>query len=332
MGYGRGGVVLVFYLLFKKTQIRKLLWSVSAIFITMNIVAFFHAYKFTHFSIDNSVKTNTPSRLTAFEKIRALAFGVNNPRPENDSFPKIDFKTIVLQSNKKIECWYIPTSATDRLKHEKGTVVICHGYGGDKSSMLDKADIFDSLGYNVMLIDFMGAGGSEGNQTTIGYKEAKEVATVFEYLKQQGEKRIFLFGTSMGAVAIMRAIAKEKIAPESVILECPFGTMYETVCMRFKNMNAPCFPMAGLLVFWGGVQNGYWAFDHNPQEYAKKINCRVLLLSGGKDKNVSLGEIERIYTNLKGNKTLRIYPEAGHENYLIKYRSEWKKDIAEFLE
>lgn len=59
------------------------------------------------------------------------------------------------------------------------------------------------------------------------------------------------------------------------MIECPFGSMYKTVCARFKTMNAPTFPMAGLLVFWGGMQNNFWAFEHNPTEYAKNINCAL---------------------------------------------------------
>lgn len=44
-----------------------------------------------------------------------------------------------------------------------------------KSSMIDKADVFLDLGYNVFMVDFIGSGGSEGLQTTIGYKEAENV-------------------------------------------------------------------------------------------------------------------------------------------------------------
>lgn len=296
----------------------------------MNVVAFFHAYKFTHFSQVTDIKTKAPSSLTFTEKIKALLLGVSNPRPRNEILPLRNYQTFFLQSNKKIECWYLPKSYPEATLSLKGTVIICHGYGGNKSSMLDKAAIFDSLGFNVMLIDFMGVGGSEGNQTTIGYKEADEVVSAYKYLQNKGENNIYLFGTSMGAVAIMRAVAKNGIKPKAVILECPFGSMYETVCMRFKNMRAPVFPMAGLLVFWGGIQNGFWAFGHNPDEYAKNINCPALLLIGGKDKNVSMEETKRIFLKLPAKKMMKIYTNAGHENYLLKYRSEWTKDIADF--
>lgn len=292
----------------------------------MNIVAIFHAYKSTHFSKAKIEKTKSAANLSTVNKITALIFGVNNPRPENNTIPTNNFEVVKLKSNKEIECWNIKT------ENSKGYVILFHGYGGNKSSMLDKAEAFLELGYNTLLVDFMGSGGSEGNQTTIGYLEAEQVQTCFNYLQKEGEQNIFLYGTSMGAVATMKAISDYNINPKGIIIECPFGSMYRTVSARFKTMNAPTFPMAGLLVFWGGIQNGFWAFNHNPTEYAKKINCPILLLHGAKDEKVSTEEIKSIYNNLAGVKKLQIYKDAGHENYLLKYKNEWAEDVKEFLE
>lgn len=299
--------------------------TILIIFILINIVAFFHAYKFTHFTDNNLLKTKSPEKLSTFEKAKILLFGVNNPKPKNGKFPTQKYQTINLKSNKEIECWLI------KIKESKGTIILFHGYGGEKSSMIDKSNEFIKLGFNTMLVDFMGSGNSEGNQTTIGYKEAEEVKTSFDYLVQSGEKNIYLFGTSMGAVAIMKCINDTKIKPKGIIIECPFGSMYETVCARFNKMNAPTFPMAGILVFWGGIQNGFWGFSHNPTEYAKNITCPTLLLYGEKDKSVSRKEIDDIYNNLKGSKKLNIYKKTGHENYLIKNKVEWNKNISQFI-
>jgi alpha-beta hydrolase superfamily lysophospholipase len=298
---------------------------IFVLFIMVNIIAFVHAYKFTHFVENGSTKTKSPERLSSFDKVKTLIFGVNNPKPKNTKFPIQKFQTIKLKSNKEIECWLI------KNEKSKGTVILFHGYGTEKSSMLDKSNEFIKLGFNTMLVDFMGSGNSQGNQTTIGYKEAEEVKTSFDYLRKSGEKNIYLFGTSMGAVAIMKCINDNKINPEGIIIECPFGSMYETVCARFKKMHAPTFPMAGILVFWGGIQNGFWGFNHNPTEYSKNINCPTLLLYGEKDKSVSRKEINEIFANLNGQKTLKTYKNTGHENYLIKNKVEWIKNIADFL-
>ncbi len=309
-----------------KRLTKRVLWTIAFIFILMNIIACFHAYKFTHFTERVVAKTRSSSKLSAMEKIKTLFLGIDNPRPVNTVLPTQNFTTIVLQSNKRIECWSITTA------NAKGTMILFHGYGGEKSSLLDKSDQFLQLGYNTFLVDFMGSGGSEGNQTTIGVKEAEEVKTVFDYLQQKGEKNIVLFGTSMGAVAILKAIHDYQLQPGCIIIECPFGTMYQTTCARFRALHVPCFPMAGLLDFWGGVQNGFWAFGHQPVEYAKSVHCPVLLLWGEKDEKVSRQETEDIFARLAGIKQLKIYPLAGHENYLRQYKAAWTNDIDSFLQ
>ncbi|MEJ8816544.1 alpha/beta hydrolase [Lacibacter sp. H407] len=296
----------------------------------MNAVAYFHAYKFTHFSEAAVEKTKSPEKLSSLDKIKTLLTGVNNPRPNNKTDTGKTVEVVTLQSNKRIECWYMKSHYN--RDSAKGTVSIFHGYSGEKSSMMDKAEEFQKLGYNTILVDFMGSGGSEGNQTTLGYKEAEQVKTVYDYLKTKGEQNIYLFGTSMGAVAILKSISDHDLTPKSIIIECPFGSMYQTTCARFRIMNAPVFPMAGLLVFWGGVQNGFWAFGHNPVKYSLKVNCPTLLLYGEKDRNVSREEIDAIFKNIKGKKELKTYQLAGHENYLLKYQEEWVADVSRFLQ
>jgi len=308
-------------------SVRNSLLVVSALFIAMNVVAAFHASKFTCF--DRSIKTKTKNahQLSFMQKVNALLLGVSNPRPENKCRPACSFQTIRLKSNKEIECWYMSTPGA------RGTVILFHGYSGEKSGMLDNAGIFRQLGYNTLLVDFMGSGGSEGDETTIGFYEAMEVRTAFDYIASLGETNIYLFGTSMGAVAIMKALndAPFTFTPKGIIIECPFGTMLQTVEARFKSMHVPSFPMANLLVFWGGFQNNFNAFSHNPVEYARHINCPTLLLYGQKDEMVSMEEINGIFANLQGPKTLKTYPLAGHENYLGHYKKEWTSDVEGFV-
>jgi uncharacterized protein len=293
------------------------------VFLLMNAIAAFHAYKFTHFAAAG--KKKDPREMSAGDKLSALFFGVDMPRPENRLTPVVPFENIRINSNKELDSWLL------KVENAKGTVLLCHGYGGEKSSMLDKAYVFNQLGYNAMLVDFMGCGGSEGNQSTIGFKEAVEIKDCFAYLQKGGYENIILFGTSMGAAAIMKAVHDHTLPAKSVIIECPFGTMMETVKSRFAMLGVPAFPMAHLLMFWGGAINGFNAFQHNPASYAKKITTPVLLIYGEKDIKVSPQETEAIYNNLPGKKQLLKLPLAGHENYLNKYRKEWTEAVNAFV-
>ena len=54
-------------------------------------------------------------------------------------------------------------------------------------------------------------------------------------------------------MAILRAEAELGVRPSANILECPYGNMRQTAYSRFESMHVPGFPMADLLVFWGGV-------------------------------------------------------------------------------
>lgn len=305
--------------------LRRSLFALFLLFIILNVFAAIHAWHFTHFSTEATVKTD-PRSLSTVDKLKIAFTGVRNPRPVNINVPTHPYQIVKLKSNKELDCWLMKTDSA------KGTVILFHGYTGAKGTMLDKASVFLELGYNVLLPDFMGAGNSEGNQTTIGYYEAENVKTCYHYIRQTGERNIILFGTSMGAVAILRSIHALNIQPKAIIIECPFGTMRQTVQARFAMMHLPSFPMADLLMFWGGLENGFWAYGHNPIYYAKSVTCPTLLMFGAKDDRVSRGEIDDIFESLAGYKELRIYPEAGHDNYLIQYKYNWMMNVFSFLE
>jgi len=307
--------------------VNKLLYGFAIAFVLMNIVAYFHAYKFTHFSQSDIAKTKDPARLSGFDKIKIALFGIDNPRPRPQATPKQPFTTVRIQSGQTaLECWRI------LVEKPKGTVILFHGYSAEKSQMLERSDELLHMGYNTMLVDFMGCGGSDGNETTIGFHEAENVKACFNHLKRQGEERIYLLGSSLGAAAVIKALSDGDIKPSGIIVECPFGSMLDAVRMRFAAMKLPSFPMAELLVFWGGVQHGFWGFAHNPTEYAKTVRCPTLLLAGGKDDKVSSEEIEEIFRNLSCSKRLVVYPLAGHASYLEGYREQWRSDVRGFLD
>jgi uncharacterized protein len=307
-------------------MIKKIFTLIFIVFIGVNMLAFVHAYKFTHFSSKASIRTRDPKELSPLVKTKVLLTGIDNPKPTRTATPKLNFKTIQIKSDVLLEAWHVTTFPS------KGTVILFHGYSGEKSALISRAEEFTKLGYNTLLVDFMGSGGSEGEGTTIGYTESREVKDCFDYVAATGEKNIHLFGTSMGAASVLKALDDYVLHPSSIILECPFGSLYKTVCARFKMMGVPSFPMAGMLTFWGGFQQGYWAFGHNPASYAKSVTCPALLLYGELDDRVTMEETQEIYQNMKGKKVLVTYPNIGHSIFTQENTPKWIHDVSVFMQ
>ncbi|GAA4017350.1 hypothetical protein GCM10022408_33630 [Hymenobacter fastidiosus] len=297
------------------------------LFLLVNLLAFNHAWHFTHFSAEAGPRTPSPERLTWPAKLSLLLTGVANPKPVNSGGPVFPYETLALDSpNGRLEMWYGTVAAP------KGRVALFHGYTSDKSKLLTEAGFFRSLGYSVLLVDLSGAGNSAGYRCTVGYREADDVATAFRFLtRQQPAAPVVLYGVSMGAVAILRAEAELGVRPAAAIVECPYGSMLETARNRFRAMGVPAFPLANLLVFWGGVQNGFWAFRHDARRYARRITTPTLLLYGLADKRVTRPEADGIFTALRGPRQRCYFPGVGHEPYWHRYPAAWQQQIREFL-
>lgn len=310
----------------KKRNLKKFGISFFVLFLLGNVVVYNHAYRFTHFVDSSFEKTRKPEELSFGEKLSALFWGISIPKPVNHNTPNSKFKTINIKSDELLEVWQID------VPNEKGTIIMFHGYSSSKSSLLSYADEFNKKGFSTLLVDFRGSGGSTGNTTTIGFKESKDVAKVFEYCKKsKPNSKIVLFGSSMGAVSIMKAIEEYNIKPFKIILECPFGSMLAATQKRFDAMGFPTFPFSELILFYGGLQTGINAFNHNPIEYAYKINVPTLLMYGAQDTRVSREEIDSIYENLPSEKYLVILDNSAHEVYLNDDEFAWHKAVNEFL-
>lgn len=302
----------------------------AAAFLLFNVVAYNHAYAMTHFQ-NGGARTGNPETLSVSQKMHALLWGVSIPRPANRATPEsvgLTFTTEFFRASdgSKLEAWGIARP------QPKGTVLLLHGYANCKASLLTEASVFHELGYETVLVDFRGSGGSDGNDTTIGLREADDVAAIVQALQDLHPGRtLILFGPSMGAAAILRAIAVNGVQPRAAIVECPFDRLLSTVENRFVTMGVPSFPSARFLVFWGGVQQGFNGFAHNPVDYARSVRCPVLLMHGDKDPRVTAEQAQEIFANLAGSKQLQMFSDVGHQSCTKANPQLWKRTVAEFL-
>ena len=298
------------------------------LFILLNIITAFQAYKFTHFYNPEEIVTISNDDKSGWDKTKEILFGINVAKRTNTVVADSSFETIYLNTkdNVKLQGWYLKTG-----KPARGTVVMFHGHGSTKSAIFLESEEFRKMGYNTLLMDFRAHGSSGGNTTTVGFFESEDVKLAYDFVKNKGEKNIVLWGISMGAATITKAINDYELQPNKIILEMPFGSILKAAEGRIKMMHVPAEPLATLITFWGGVEHGFWAFNMKPTEFAKKINCPVLVQWGKHDPRVTEGEIDMIYANITTPKKLVVFETAAHESLCKKENDKWMIEVQSFL-
>jgi pimeloyl-ACP methyl ester carboxylesterase len=291
-----------------------------ACFVLLNVLAYQHARSMLNYSASGN-RTPSPQTLSVWQKIGVLVCGPSIPRPENTRSPHdlglpSETVSIATSDGPRLEGWLVVPPSP------RGTVLLFHGYAASRATLLEQGQALHDVGFAAFLVDFRGSGGSDGSATTLGYHEAQDVAAALRHARALNLPRpLVLYGQSMGGAALLRSIAVLDVHADAVILESVFGRMLGAVCNRFGLMGVPSFPAAQLLVFWGGVQAGFSAFDHNPVDYARACNCPALVLHGEEDRHARPAEGRAIYENLAGTKQMVELREPGTRHYWRRARN-----------
>jgi uncharacterized protein len=313
-----------------KRRVIVAVFTMVVMFVGLNVLAYNHARAMMHF-VTGGDRTAKPETLTFRQKLKVLLVGVTIPRPTGNHGPSdLAFDSQALKINGPngvtLDTWYCDRGATTPL------VILFHGYSAEKTSLIPEAQALLELGASVMLVDFHGSGGSSESYTTIGVRESEDVAAVVRFVKENLSHSItILFGQSMGAVAILKAMQDHGIQPDAVILEAVFDTMLNTVRNRFHAMRIPSWPSAELLVFWGGRQWDFDGFSHNPVSYASSVVCPALFMHGSDDPRARVWEGRRVFEAVPGEKEFVTFDKTGHESYIATHPEAWRNAVEKVI-
>lgn len=300
--------------------------------VLLNGVAWLRARAMTHYAPAGQPVTPLAD-MAPPARLAALLTGVTVPRPENRHTPRdlglaYSVHRVALPSGEALEGWFVPQS------RPRGIVAMFHGYAASKESLLPAAAALHRLGFALFLVDLRGAGGSSGDTTTLGLREAADVAAAVDYVNTSWpDQPVVLYGVSMGSAAVLRAVAVHGLQPAALILESPFDRLLTTVRHRFEAVPAPAFPAAELLVFWGGVQQGFDGFAHNPADYAPVVVCPTLLMRGAGDAWVTAAELDGIADRLGGpRQVVEIAGASHHDTLVLAAPAQWRAATGAFLD
>jgi alpha-beta hydrolase superfamily lysophospholipase len=310
-----------------RLAVKWILWVFLVQFLFINISGAFYGFKLTYF-YEPSQKSEAVSSRNIFEKTWKLFTGPRFQKSIIEEVPHFSYSTIhlITKNGLKIEGWFVPVDSS------RGTVILVHGLGGNKSMLLKQAYEFMYFGYSVMLIDLRAHGNSGGNITTLGYLESEDVKLAYDYVYHLGERNIILYGISLGATVIVRAIYDYGLCPSRIILEIPFERPEKLFAKRGKLLGFPEEPFGMLVTFWASIERGFNAFQNNTSTYAQKIKCPVLLQYGGLDRIVPSEDTRTIFGRIGSqNKKIVNYEHADHDFLLNKDPLKWRKEVNEFL-
>lgn len=129
--------------------------------------------------------------------------------------------------------WWIPAN------HPRGTVVFCHGNGGNISDRAHLAPAFTKRGLNLFLWDYRGYGQSAGSPSEPGlYRDARAAFDAAQPMSRN--LPIIVYGHSLGA-AVACQLARERPV-SGLIIEGGFASMADMARRRF-----PDWPLDRLL-------------------------------------------------------------------------------------
>jgi dipeptidyl aminopeptidase/acylaminoacyl peptidase len=205
----------------------------------------------------------------------------------------------------RLASWYAPSRNT-------AAVVLVHGTGADRASLLPETRLLAAAGYGVLALDLPGQGLSDG-RSVWGVPERQAIIAAAEWLATRPEvdaNRIGGFGLSMGAYVLTQAAALHSRLRALILAGCPTDVIEQNWLASAR---------------WGWLSQlpNHWAlrasgmpFDMMPKDIVGRLAPRsLLIIAGENDHAVPPSMAKQLYGAAGAPKELWIVTGAGHSDY-----------------
>jgi pimeloyl-ACP methyl ester carboxylesterase len=218
--------------------------------------------------------------------------------------------------------WFVPPKSG-------AVVILMHGLGGNRASLLPDAEVITRAGYGVLLLDSRASGESDGTVATWGVREALDIAQAIRFVRARPEvKRVALLGFSVGATAVTRAAANDP-SVSAVILYATWTSLREEI--RYKTHKGG--PLACAAALAGFRLSGVDIDELRPADDMKRIAPRPLIfISGGVDDDTPPAIMDRMFALSSPPKQLWRLPQVGHGGYVQAEPVEYERRVLGFLD
>jgi len=247
--------------------------------------------------------------------------------PKDYGLP-FDTRYITTSDGLKLATWFIP------VKNPKAIVILVHGYApldGGRPLMLYNAEFLHHAGYTSLMVNLRATGESEGSKSTFGITEWKDVQAAYEYvqsLPESKDKKIILFGGSMGAATVINTAGKLQIG-DIVVAAVPYASLASLYRFRLQQEKLPRFLLPFVLLA-AVFELGKSSIHFNPEHFITKIHKPIFLISATHDETVNSQDAIQLFEKAHNPKSLW---EADSRHLVDKDQpEELKKRVLGFLE
>jgi fermentation-respiration switch protein FrsA (DUF1100 family) len=214
-----------------------------------------------------------------------------------------------------------------------GCVIILHGLGESRAAAIGYAQMFQRAAYSVLTPDSRGHGESRGKYVTYGLLEKGDVKQWTSWMREQGCKRIYGLGESLGAVVLLQSLP---ITPEfrAVVAESSFAEFRTYRIQRLQLRTHSAF-LASIAVDLGLAYARI--VDHidltgiSPRQSISSTSTPVLLIEDMKDDNTSPADSQLLASAVRGAHELWLVPNAGHTGAASAAPDEFRRRVLEWF-
>lgn len=231
-------------------------------------------------------------------------------------------------SGSQIHAWLM------RGRPGAGSVLLLHGVGSNRTSMLGRAQFLHDEGFTVLAPDFQAHGESPGDHVTFGARESLDAAAAMRYLHDAAPSEpIGVIGVSMGGAATL--LGPGPIAANAFVLESVYPTIRQAVSDRLATWFGPFsgigrwFTPAVINIV--GSEIGVAESELQPITRIADIHAPLLLIAGTDDPYTPLAEAESLYARAPAPKAFWAVAGAGHEDLHAFRPLEYERRVGMFL-
>jgi pimeloyl-ACP methyl ester carboxylesterase len=207
-------------------------------------------------------------------------------------------------------------------------VVLVHGLGGNRASLLPEAEILARHGYGSLLFDSRAHGESGGDTATWGEREWRDVRAAIAFaLERNGVARVALLGFSVGAAAVTRAAAEDPRV-HAIILYATWTSLREENAYKTRKYGG----IGRVPALWGYLWSGVDVDTVFPIDDVPRFTPRPLLMIAAMDDlDTPPWVMDRLFAAAGEPKEIWHEPGVGHGGCVAGAPEEYERRVIGFL-